>query len=57
MGCSDAIIKKRGMLALSTDYIECDYYKWINGDVNAINKYNGEYMSQYSWAEFTHGCL
>ncbi|MDO5517792.1 MAG: response regulator [Clostridium sp.] len=57
MGCADVIIKKRGMLAITSEYIECDYYEWINGDVKAINKYNGEYMSQYSWAEFTHGCL
>lgn len=56
-GYGDAILKKRGMIALVTEYIDCDYYDWIDGDINAINKYNGEYMSQYSWAEFTNGCF
>lgn len=57
LGYEDAILKKRGMIAIVTDYIDCDYYDWINGDVNAINKYNGEYMSQYSWSEFTNAGL
>ena len=37
--------------------VDCDLYRCMNGDVTAINHYYGEYMSQYSWAEFTAGML
>lgn len=47
------ILKKKGMIAIRSDAFDCDYYKWIEGDVAAINSFAGEYMSQYSWAEYT----
>ncbi|WP_294373056.1 response regulator [uncultured Clostridium sp.] len=56
-GCEEVIRKKRGVLGIAIEYIDCDYYRWVEGDVNAINAYNGEYMSQYSWAEFTHASM
>jgi hypothetical protein len=37
--------------------VDCDYYDWKKGKPWAINAYRGEYMSQYSWAELTHGTL
>lgn len=40
---------------VSLDKIACDYYNWMQGDIEAINAYQGEYMSQYSWGEFTLG--
>lgn len=52
-GIDDIIIKSRGELALNIEIIDCDYYKFINGDIQAINSYCGEYMTQYSWSEFT----
>ncbi len=54
-GYRDIICKQRGMLAVVPDKINCDYYQWILGDIKAINAYKGEYMSQYSWGEFTLG--
>ena len=53
-GC---IIKRRGMIGIVPDQIECDYYHWLEGDMSAVNQYAGEYMSQYSWAEMTAGGL
>lgn len=50
---SDVILKKKGMIAIRADAFDCDYYKWIEGDIAAINSFSGEYMSQYSWAEYT----
>lgn len=47
------ILKKKGMIAIVPEAIDCDYYKWIAGDATAINSFNGEYMSQYSWSEYT----
>ena len=47
------ILKKKGMIAIVPEAFDCDYYRWIDGDVAAINSFSGEYMSQYSWSEFT----
>ncbi|MEG1298479.1 MAG: response regulator [Anaerovoracaceae bacterium] len=55
LGVEEAICKKRGVMAVSLDKIACDYYNWMQGDIEAINTYRGEYMSQYSWGEFTLG--
>ena len=51
--CEGVLIKKRGLLAIVPDKIFCDYYEWMNGNPEVVNRYNGEYMSQYSWAEVT----
>ena len=47
------ILKKKGMIAIVPEAFDCDYYRWIDGDVSAINAFSGEYMSQYSWSEYT----
>lgn len=57
IGCTDILVKSRGYLAVKTDLFECDYYNFLNHDPAAINSYCGEFMSQYSWAEFTLGYL
>lgn len=51
------ITKTRGYIAINPDEFECDYYDFMTGDPAAINLYNGEYMAQYSWSEFTIGYL
>ncbi len=56
-GIEDCIIKKWNYLAIEPGRIDCDYYKFLAGDVAAINSYTGEYMSNYSWAEFTTAFL
>lgn len=55
--CEDILIRRRGKLGIVADNIECDYYDWIEGKPKGLNAYRGEYMSQYSWGEFTHGTL
>lgn len=54
-GVEEAVRKQRGVMAVSLDKIDCDYYNWMQGEIGAINAYRGEYMSQYSWGEFTLG--
>lgn len=49
----DVVIKKKGQICLVTSEIDCDYYRYLDGDVNAVNQFAGEYMTQYSWAETT----
>ena len=57
LGCPDLFNKSRGYISIKTNIIDCDYYSFMNGDSDAINEYSGEYMAQYSWAEFTVGYL
>lgn len=56
-GCGDVLIHGWHQQGIRTDLVDCDYYDWKQGRPWAINAYHGEYMSQYSWAEMTHGTL
>ena len=47
----------RGRIALTTERVDCDYYQWLDGTVSGINAYHGEFMSQYSWAEFVNASM
>lgn len=57
IGMEDLLIRKSGILAVQTEMIDCDYYRMIQGDPAALSAYQGEYMTQYSWAEITAGKL
>ena len=54
---SDIIIKKRGSMAIATDRIECDLYDWLENKEASRYHYLGDYMNQYSWAEYVHAEL
>lgn len=49
----DCVIMRRNQYAVVPEKINCDYYRFLKRDVDAINLYHGEFMKQYSWAEFT----
>ena len=51
-GVTGVLAKGRGWLAVLPEAFSCDYYDFIQGDVQMVNAYMGEYMAQYSWAEF-----
>ena len=53
----DLILKNRQGILINTKIVDCDYFRFLEGDVRAINSFTGEYMSSYSWAEFTVGYL
>ena len=57
VGMEDIIRKSYNSLSVDTDLIDCDYYRFLSGDAKAINGYNGEFMMNYSWAEFVAGTL
>ncbi len=52
-GIEDIILKKWDQMAVDTDKISCDYYDFMERKTSGVNAYTGEYMSEYSWAEFT----
>ena len=51
IGREDLIIRKDGRIAVRREAIDCDYYRMLAGDMDAVNDFQGEYMTQYSWAE------
>ena len=53
----DLILKNRQGILVNTRIVDCDYYRFLEGDTRAINSFTGQYMSAYSWAEFTVGYL
>ncbi len=53
----DLILKNRQGILLNTKIVDCDYYRFLEGDTRAINSFTGQYMNAYSWAEFTVGYL
>lgn len=57
VGCAGAIVHKRGMLGVVVSEIQCDYYDCLSGKKSFSNCYFGEYMSQYSFAEYTNAQL
>jgi len=53
----DVLFKQRGFLAIVPENISCDLYDFRDADNNTVNSYMGEFMMQYSWAEFTNASL
>lgn len=56
-GIEDILVRSRNSLAVDPGKFDCDYYQAMEGDVTALNQFHGEYMCQYSWAEFTVGTI
>lgn len=55
-GCGNVIARQRGKLGVVPERLQCDYYDWCNGRRMGI-AWQGEYMMQYSWGEYTAGIL
>ncbi len=54
-GIEDILIRSWGHLAVDISKFRCDAYDFEKQDAVAVNSFRGEYMSNYSWAEFTTG--
>lgn len=57
IGMPELLIRNHRQWAIRTEMLDCDYYRMLQGDMDALNSYHGEYMSRYSWAEMTAGQL
>lgn len=53
----DIIEQQRGKLGIVADKVKCDYYDFKAGKEEGIKAYQGEYMNQYGWSEFTNAAL
>lgn len=56
-GIEEILVRKWNSLAINTEKITCDYYDFIKGNKAEKACFAGEYMSNYSWAEYTNGYL
>lgn len=56
-GARDIVTRKQNYLALNVDQVDCDLYRFQAWDPQAVNAYRGEYLSNYSWGEFTAALL
>lgn len=52
-GAEDVLLHLNSSYAVDMEQIECDYYRYLEGDKEAVQKFTGEYMSRYNWAEPT----
>ena len=52
VGAEDAVVRSYNALAVNPDVLDCDFYRFRELDGGAVNAFQNEYMSQYSWAEF-----
>ena len=50
----DVFIKRHNECYVNVDLIDCDAYEYAHNNPNAVRKYRGEYMAQYSWPVFKY---
>ena len=56
-GIGDLFELKNRTLRIVPELIDCDVYRFLEGDQEAVGSYFGEYMSQYTWAADTEAQL
>ncbi len=56
-GVPEILVRSRNALAVRADLIDCDSYRFLQGDPVAINSYRHDYMIHYSWAEYSVGAF
>lgn len=52
-GIDEIFEMQSGMMRICPEKLDCDLYRFLDGDIDAVNAYRGEYMSSYSWASVT----
>ena len=57
IGMEDVLISAGHRFAVRMEMLDCDYYRYLSGEMAAGEAFRGEYMEQYSWAEATKGIL
>lgn len=53
LGAGETLFRSRGMVGINPEMLDCDYYNYLSGDPDAVRRFNGEYMTQYEFAEET----
>ena len=56
-GAEDVLVKGFNCLAIDPERLDCDSYRFLSGDPQAVNAYRHDYLPGYSWAEFSVSVL
>ena len=56
-GIGELFELKNRRLRIRPELIDCDLYRFLKGEPDAVSAYFGEYMSQYAWAANTEARL
>lgn len=51
-GVEDILVHRHNSLAITPEQLNCDSYRFLDGDPWAINRYRHNYLPEYGWAEF-----
>lgn len=57
VGAESLLIEENGVKALNIRGVDSDYFQILDGNEEAMKRYRGEYMTEYSWAEYTNAKL
>lgn len=57
IGMDGLLIRERRHIGIRREGLDCDYYRMLEGDMDAVNACRGSYMPEYSWAELTNARL
>lgn len=52
-GIRNLIRKTVNYIAIRPEIIDCDMYNYLRGDPDAVDNYHGDYMSTYSWSDYS----
>lgn len=50
-GIGHILRREFNSLAVNPEGIDCDYFRFLEGELVVVNSYHGDYLPQYSWAE------
>lgn len=56
-GIDNIIVSEGRKKYIRMDQVECDLYRILSGDADAVKRYTGEYLREYSWAEVRNAQL
>ena len=51
IGMEHIFVRERGSCRIKREAVDCDYFDFIDGKTGTYYKFQGEFMSDYSWAE------
>lgn len=54
-GVEQVLVSAHNSLAIDPELVDCDSYRFLEGDPSAVNAYRGDYLPSYPWAEYTIG--
>ena len=57
LGVGETLVRGYGQIGINTALVDCDYYKYLRGEPDAVRQFHGEYMNQYSFGESTLATL